>query len=330
MPIGLGGGGWVGWALESVMGTYVSPQVYIPIISEEFRYTEAKYYSPQIRQQTIVSDVQQGYYHIEGPIVMEVDPNFLPYVLYCSRHSIAKSGTGPYTYKFTPASFASAGTAATGAVPRTASVTISRNDQIFGYTGCVVGGYEATVQDGVDRVTLNMLGLAEATEAGPFTPAWVDPVLYGAATHSVYVDAAGLTPAFASPSVDHNGITITSNFNATAQNRIVRSRAATYIAFGETEAQYETELDFIDRTEYDNYVNTSLRAFRYESVHGADFATGTDGWRCTAYRSAYDAYDVNLPGMGDIIMATGVVGRMLGIAGGDAYSIEVKSAVSIT
>jgi hypothetical protein len=330
MPIGLGGGGIVGFAFETTMGTYAAPTIYVPIISESFRYTEDKYFSPQIRQQTIVSDVQQSYYHIEGDIVMEVDPNFLPYFLYASRHNITKTGAAaPFTYKFVPGSFASAGTAASGAVPRTASITIVRNGVVFGYTGCVMGGYEFTLENGVDRVTWNVLGMAEATQTLP-TATWNTPNLYGAAAHAIYVDTAGLTPTFASASVDFNGITIRSNFNATAQNRIVRNRGASYIAYGETEASYETELDFQSRTEYDNYVNTTLRAFRYESIHGTNWATATDGWRCTAYRTAYEAYEVSLGAIGDIVMATGVVGRMMAIAGGDAYAIEVMSAASIT
>jgi len=332
MPtVGLGGGGAVGVAFETTMGTYVAPTVWVPITNETFRYTEAKYYSPQIRQQTIVSDVEQGYYHIEGDIVMEVDPNFLPYFLYASRHNITKTGaSAPFTYAFTPGSFASAGTAASGAVPRTLSITIIRNNVVFGYCGCVAGGYEFTETGGIDQVTFNMLGLTEAVQTLP-TPAWIDPVLYGAATHAVYIDTAGLTPAFATANTLHNGFTFRSNFNATAQNRIVRNRGATYIAFGETQAEYDTELDFLDRTEYDNYVNTSLRAFRYQSIHGGtDLPSSTDGWQVTCYRSAYDTYQVALGAMGDLVMATGVVGRAIGIAGGSAYKVEVKSAVNIS
>jgi hypothetical protein len=330
MTIGLGGGGAVGVAFETTMGTYVAPTVWVPVLSEGLAYNEAKYYSPQIRQQTIVSDVQQGYYHVEGDLVMEVDPNFLPYFMYASRHNITKTGaSAPYTYAFTPGSFASAGTAASGAVPRTMSITIIRNGIVFGYSGCVVGQYAFTETGGVDQVTLTVLGLSEATQTLP-TPTWVAPDLFGAATHAVYIDTAGLTPTFATPDVNHNGFTFTSNFNASAQNRIVRSRAATYIAFGETDAQYDTELDFTARSEYDNYVNSTLRAFRYESIHGASWATATDGWRVTCFRSVYDTYGIALGAMGDIIFATGVVGRAIGIAGGDAYKIEVLSAANIS
>ena len=81
MPAGLGGGGSVGIAFETTMGTYVAPTVFGPILDEDFIYTESKYYSEQILQTSIVSDVNSSYYHIEVPINMEVDPPFIPYFL---------------------------------------------------------------------------------------------------------------------------------------------------------------------------------------------------------------------------------------------------------
>jgi hypothetical protein len=44
---------------------------------------------------------------------------------------------------------------------------------------------------------------------------------------------------------------------------------------------------------------------------------------------SYDAYDVGLEGMGDLVVA-GFTGRCIGIAGGKAYQINVKSPVNIT
>jgi Phage tail tube protein len=124
MPAGLGGGGSVGVAFETTMGTYVAPTTFVPILSEGLKYTEEKYYSPQIRQQTIVSDVKSGYYHAEGPINMEVDPRFIIYFLYASRHTVVKAGAGPYTYRFIPSSAGSASTATGTTTPKTLSITV--------------------------------------------------------------------------------------------------------------------------------------------------------------------------------------------------------------
>jgi hypothetical protein len=334
MPAGLGGGGWVAISLETAMGVYQPPvtagTVWVPILDESFVYTEDKYYSPQIRQQTIVSDVQQSYYHIEGDIHMEADPNFLPYFLYCSRHNITKTGAAaPFVYKFTPGSQGSVFTG-TGANARTASITVVRNGVGFGYAGCVAAGYEFTLDNGVLLVTFNMLGLSETDVGSLGTPVWVDPKLFGAASHSIFVAASAVTPTWTSNNVNFNGFTFTANFNGAAQNRVVPNRAATYISFGETEANYNTELDFIDKTEYTNYKNASTRAVKLESLRNAavDFATATEAFRIQINRTAYDSYTVPLSGMGDLIMAT-TTGRAIGIAGGSAYAIEVKTSVDI-
>jgi hypothetical protein len=336
VPAGLGGQGWMAISLETTMGTYQDPStagsVWIPILSENLHYQEDKYFSPQIRQQTIVSSVEQSYYHVEGDIRLEIDPNFMPYLYYCSRHNITKTGaSAPYTYKFALGTQGSAATG-TGANPRTASITIVRNNVGFGYFGCVFGGYELTVDNGVLIATLNTLGLGEQLPVALGTPAWVDPHLFGAAAHAVYIDASGTTPAFASTDITHNGWTFTANMNAAAQNRIQRQRSASYISYGESEISYTTELDFLARTEYDNMVNNTVRAFRFESVRGAPgttWTTATEGHRVTIRRTAYETYEVGLAGLGDLIMAA-VTGRVIGIAGADAYDIEVKSSANIT
>jgi len=326
----IGASGAVGIALESTMGTYVAPTTWVPILEESLAYTEDKYYSQQLRQQATDSDVKPSYYHIEGDIRMEVDCRFLPYFLYCSRHAITKTGAGPYTYKYTPTAVGGTSTAASGAVQRTMSITVIRNPgtDMFGYTGCTVGGYEFTIDNGVLMATLNIIGLGE--EDGSGTPAWVAPSLLGADAHTIYVDTAGTAPAFTTPTNDFNGYTFRANHNAEAQNRIRPQRSASYVKFGKTDFEIESELDFVAKSEFDNFKAASTKAFRMESLQGGavSFAAATEAVRIDANRVAYDAYDVTLPGIGDIVMA-GFTGHGLNIVGGDAYSITVKSPSNI-
>jgi hypothetical protein len=335
MPAGLGGGGYLALTFETTLGTYLDPStagtVFIPIISETLKYTETKYYSPQIRQSTMVSEVKQSYYHVEGDIVMEVDTAFLPYLLYLGRHTITKTGAGtPWLYKFVPSQAGSTSTASSGAVERTASLTVVRNGIGFGYGGCALGGYEFSIEDGVLRMTANVMGVSEATPGALGAPAWSAAKLLGANAHSVYVAASAAVPTFGAASTDFNGFSFNANFNPTPQNRIVSSRSASYVSFGETEAGYTTELDFVSKTEYDNFKNATTRAIRLESIGDAvAFASSSDAVRIQANRSAYDAYDVDLGGMGDLIMAN-VTGKVIGIAGGSPYQIEVQSTASIT
>lgn len=326
MPAGLGGGGKVGVALETVMGTYVAPTVFVPVLSENLIYREEKYYSEQIRQQTIASDVKPGYYHVEGDIEMEVDPTNHPYWLYASRHTPSVTGG---VYKFVPSSAGSASTASGATTPKTLSITVVRNDVVFGYTGCVVGSFEYSVEDGVLRCTMTVLGLAEEEQAAP-SPTWPAPDLLGADAHYVYIAASAAAPTFGAVDVNFNGFTFRANHNAEAQNRIRADRSASYISFGITEAEIESELDFLDRTDYDNFVNNAQRAIKLESLNGgATLAAATTGIRLQGNRVSYDAYDVSLEGMGDLIMAD-FTGRIIGIASGDAYEIHVKSPAIIT
>lgn len=328
MPAGLSGAGWMGFAFEATKGTFVTADTFIPILSESFKYTEDRYFSPQIRQQVMTSDVVQGYYHIEGDIEIEADVNYLPYLLFCSRHTPSFS-TG--VYSFVPSTAGSTSTAATGMVQRTASITIVRNGIGFGYSGCTLGSLGFFVDGGVLKFRATMFGEKDNVVASPPTPTWLDPSLFGASGHSVYVDASGTTPTFASPAVrDFNGFEFTANHNPSAENRLVNDRAATYIAFHETEINVTTELDFVDKTEYDNFVATTQKAFRLESLKGGStFAAATEAVRVTIYRGVYETYDLSLSGLADLIMA-GVTIRGIGLAGGDAYKIEVKSPVTIT
>lgn len=332
MPAGLSGAGFLGMAFETTKGTYVAPTTWIPILSESLKYTEERYFSPQIRQQTIVSDVKQGYYHVEGDIELEVDPAFLPYLLYCSRHTIVKSGAGPYEYKYTPSTAGSSSTAAGTTTPKTASFVIARNGEFFSYSGCVLAGFSFALDtsDAVLKMTANILGESEADQAGPFTPTWATPNLFGASAHQVYVAASAASPTFGAASTDFNGFTFTTDYGAEPQNRIINTRNAAYISYGETVANMETELDFIDRTEYDNFVATTQRAYKLESANGgATYSAGTSGVKIQVNRAVYETYDLGLSGLGDLIMA-GVTARAIGIASGDPYEIWVKSAVSIT
>lgn len=332
MAIGLGGGGAVFIAHEVTAGTFLDATtvggVWVPILSENFRYTEARYYSPQLRQQVMVSDVKQGYYHIEGEITMEVDTHFLPYFLHCSRHTITKTGAGPYVYKYVPNKTASI---VPGSGARTASITVIRNEQAFGYAGCVVTGYTFTIEDAVLRVTLNMLGMSDQADPVALgTPTWTAADLLGADAHAVFVAASAITPTFGAAATNFNGFTFEANHNGAAQNRIRKDRSASYISMGETEGTITTELDFEDKTEYNNFKATTQTAIKLESTQGAvTFAAATDGVKLQANRAVYDTYEVDLPGMGDIVMAN-VTARMVGIAGGDAYEVHVKSAANIT
>jgi len=340
MAAGLGASGYLALTFETTPGTFLPPTtagtVFVPIISEALEYSEDKYYSEAIRQQTIANDAKNSYYHAEGDIVWEVDTKFLPYFLYISRMTPAKTGAGPYVYTFTPNATASAplpGDTVTGITNRrTASITVVRNNIGFCYAGCTVGSWAFTIENGVLRATMSMMGLSEQDPGANGSPSWSAPALLGADCHQVFVAAAGTAPTYGANSTDFNGFTFTVNDNPTPQNRIRADRSASYISYGMTELTIDTELDFVSKTEYTNFRTVVKRAVKLESVQGAPtttYATATDNAvSLQAFNTVYDTYPVGLGSAGDLIMASTSM-RGLAIAGGTAYAIGVKSSASI-
>jgi hypothetical protein len=213
-------------------------------------------------------------------------------------------------------------------VQRTASITIERNGIEFGYSGCTIGNLRIWLDTGILKMGGTLIGEKDNTASGD-TPTWAAPSLFGADASAIKVGASSLTPTFAEVT-DFNGFEFEANYNASAQNRIRRDRSASYVAFGETEISLTTELDFIDKTEYNLFVATTQKAIQLESlIGGANFAAATQAFELTVYRGVYETYDLGLSGLGDLIMA-GVTMRGIGIAGGDGYKIRVKSPVTIT
>lgn len=351
----IGAAGAVFVAIEDTYGTAIDPStattptaatttrdpadgIWVPVLNESVAYTEPdRYYSEQIRQQVVHSDVKQSYYHAEGEVLQEVDARFLPYFLLASRHTVTQlDAGGRHIYVAVPSNRGTTYPGSTTA--KGMSYTAIRNDVPFMYNGLVVNQFAFTLENGIGRVTCSMLGLGEASvssptallEGGAKAPTFTDPGLFGADAHAIFVDASGTAPAFASPDATFNGYTVTINHNGEPQNRVKRDRSASYIKYGITELTFDTELDFTSKTEYNSFKNLDLKAYRFESINSgaADWAAATSGYRITFYRSNYATYEVGLSGMGDLVMAR-VTNRGLVQTGGVPYKIECISPLDL-
>lgn len=327
MPPGVGGGGYVGIAPETTFGTYVAPTLFVPILNESFGYQEDKYFSPAIRKSVVVNDVAQNYYSIGGDIDVDVDPATWVYFMYASRHTITKTGAGsPWTYTFVPSAAAAATTAAGTTTPKSLSITIVRNGVVFKYVGCVVGGFNLRVEDGVLKSNMSMVGLADTSVGGDTPPAatFTAPTIMGAGAHQVYIDTAGATPAFATASTVFNTFTANMNNNGSPRNRIVSGRGASAIVWGEGEYTITSGFDFETRGDYDNVINATAKAFRLKSSSGASNDVQLD-----VFRGIYNTYPVNLAGIGDILTADAEI-RIVNQAGAvGPYSLQVISPTSV-
>lgn len=312
MPAGIGASGALGVALEpaAAPGAWVTPAVWIPITGETLAYTEDRYFSEAIRQQTISNAVAQGPYHVEGDVNMEFDCRYVPYFLYATRHTITKTGaTAPFSYKLVPAS---GGGLPTG--NRTLSLTVVRNGVQFRYSGCQVGSFEITIDAGVTRFNATIMGTTMATSAAAITPSFSAPRLLSSISQSIAIGDNALITAVASGgtamtgatvNTSFNGFTFTVNDNPSAENRINQNRSASYIAYHITEANVTTELDFLDKVDYDHYVATDSKRLQFISgqVSGATPITQN---RVTVdvYNSVFEEYSVNLGSWSDLTMAT--------------------------
>src|SRR2546423_7258162 len=104
MAYGIGGGGFVGIALETTPNTYVAPTKYFPITSESIGYKQDTVWRRPIRQNVDNLGGVPGNVHIEGDIEMEALMDAAIYFHRIGRTSLTKTGpvTLIYTYAFTP------------------------------------------------------------------------------------------------------------------------------------------------------------------------------------------------------------------------------------
>jgi hypothetical protein len=298
---GIGASGIVGVAIEAVVGTYLAPTKFIPIMSESLTRPQATTYRRPIRNTSGLVGALPGNSHVEGDVQFEVTSDTIIYFLRAMRCTMAKTGTGPYTYVFTPSSAAVAG--------KTLSITVVRNGIVFGYVGCVVGQLTLEVTDGELMATASVVGLDEAEQTLP-TPTWPTTVPYGAGTYSLQIPTA-------SQIFDTDTFSFQVNDNADAQYRIDTTTAANYILFGESEGTLTVARDFLDRTEYDAFKALTSKSITLLASNGA-----SDRVTILAPVAIVDTYEVGLSAQGDEVRAS--IAYQLAIDGtGKHYSITV-------
>ncbi|HVI79820.1 MAG TPA: phage tail tube protein [Candidatus Acidoferrum sp.] len=308
MPPGIGAGGFIGIALETVAGTYVPPTKYFPIESEGLSYTQDVTFRRPIRQTADQIGAVLGNAHVEGDIAMEFLEDAVVYFLHCARTTVVKAGTTPnFTYTFK-------GSAA--ALPtRTMSVTIVRNGQVFGYTGVVVGSFTINIDSGMLKFSCSLQGRDEASQSVP-TPTFSTTAPFGAGTYVASVAGATIS--------DADTFTFTSDDGATAENRLATTRGAAFIHYGERTVTCAMDRDFQDRVEYDAWKALTAQAVNLTASKGTNNQVIVDV--PVGYKSEYA---INLGGQGDLLRVsnswTGVTD-----ATGNAYTVTVKTQENIT
>jgi hypothetical protein len=251
----------LGIAHETVFGTYVPPVRFFPIKSETLSHQFAHVKRRLIRGVADNLGHVIGNNHVEGDIVMELYPDVLPYFLYVSRVSIAKTGAGPFQYVTTPTHVGDS----VSLTKPSMSINVFKAGESFGFRGCVVSGWEIGVEDGIPIVTVHVVGSIESDQADP-TPAYL--------TTDVPVTTAGWSIQIpdASAILTIEDVTFSVNDNAEPQFRIGGNGAA-WIKFGEREVMASCNRDFESRAEYDAWKLTTATSVTIILTQGGKSVT---------------------------------------------------------
>jgi hypothetical protein len=308
MTLGIGAGGLMGVAFETVQGTYVAPTKYIPFLSETLEFKEMNNYRRPIRQTAGQVGVVAGDFDVEGTITMEATEDTCLYFTEISRAVGVKTGTTPnWVYTYTPTSVA--------LPPRTMSITIVRDGVVFGYTGCCVTKQTFTVNNNVLEFDVDIIALQEATQSLP-TATWPTSVPYGPGSWNVSIPNG--TQVF-----DMDTFSFSADDAGAAQYRLKSTRGAAFVAYGERTLQMTASRDFVDKTDYTAFQSVTGQKLTIAVTNGAN-----NGIQFDMMNGIKDTYQVNLSGQGDLVRASITYNSTLDSSGNE-YDIIYKTQETI-
>jgi hypothetical protein len=312
MAYGIGGGGFAGLAVESVANTYVAPTFFFPFLTESLSHKQATQWRRPIRSNVDNLGGVPGDVHTEGDIELEGLAEPLVYFHKASRATMVKTGTGPYTYTFTPNANATAGT--------TLSITIVKNGEVFGYTGCVVGSFKYTIDNGQLKATMTIRGSDEASQTLPVPTFSGQAQVFGAGDYTVEIPTA--TQVFDMDSFEWS---VEDNAEPQFRMRSGGNRGAQFMKFGERTVTLSTERDFQTRADYDAYKALTAQSITIKATK----ATGEEV-KILMPVAVKDSYEVNLGGQGDLVRGRISYQGVYDSATSKAYELAIKSLVNIT
>lgn len=284
----IGGSGSLGLAFEATLGTYVAAEKWIPIRSESLQVVEDKIYRMNIRQSVDRTGAVQGFYRVEGDISFEVTGAALLYFLYASRVTAARSGAGPYTYTFTPATVGKVTTDTTSMLARKSlSITVQRSQLPMGYSGCAVGQLAFSLDNGLLMCTASIVGMVEAAQT-VVSPSFDATVPFGPGKLTVSVPSG-------TPRADADTFTMNINDNLVADNRLNGARTPSYLHWGEREVTAGLEIDFSADVDFAAYTAQTAQTFRLLASNSA-----TDSVQIDLAAAITDSDAINLGAIGDL------------------------------
>lgn len=308
MAVAIGASGIVGIARESVSGTYLAPEFYLPVRNESINFVNEVQYTRPIMQVADQVHAVEGPQRVEGDLEMELFPDALVYLMAGTRMDLTKAGAGPYTYTYKPNANATPAS--------TLSFTVVRNGVVFGYVGCVIGSMEFTVDNGLFVGSFNVLGIGEAPQSAP-TPTWPTQEPAGADAYDIRIAAASFT------NTDNFSMSI--DDSAEAVYRLGNAQQAAFVKFGERTVEATLDMDFEDATEYTNFKNVTAQRLEFDVDWDANNYIHFDTPLATMA-----TFETGLDGQGDLVRASISYMAKYDFSTTQSFDIEISSDTNIT
>lgn len=245
--VGLNAAGCVGVAIEDTYGEYKAPTKFVPVRSETLEVMQEVIERRVIRKLAGLVGVVQGNMHVEGDVEIEVLDDTIVYFLAAARATVEKTG-GPtdFEYAFVPAH---------QALPdNSLSITVVRNDEVFGFVGCIVGNMEFSFDEGMLIATLSIVGINEAEQGTPSPIVWPDTVPFGPGNYTLEIP---ISTEVIDTDMD---MSISIEDNATPEFRLEGDHGATFARFGERALSMSLTRDFTSRADFDAFKNVTAQS----------------------------------------------------------------------
>lgn len=258
---GLNAAGIVGIGVEATYGTGVVATKFIPVRSETLETNLDIIERRVIRNLAGLVGVVKGNMHVEGEIEFEVTHDTLPWFMVAGRTNVVKTGTTPnFTYTVTP------GHSAMPLPGRSLSITVVRNGEVFRFVGCIVGGFNFSMDNGMLICSCSVVGINEATTSAP-TPVWPTTTPFGPGQYSVEIPTGTPTGAFDSVGLDSWSLEI--DDSATPEFRMRGDHGAEFARFGERSVSMSLQRDFLTRAEFDAFKLMTKQSITIEAEETA-------------------------------------------------------------
>jgi hypothetical protein len=290
-------------------GVYVAPTKFVPFMSESLTSVQSTIWRRPIRQSADIIGAVPGNFNVSGDLSLECMEDIAIYFLYASRTTITRTGSAPnFTYTVIPSP---------AAIPtRTMSITVVRNNIVFGFTGCVVSSQTFTVDNGIMMQNMSIIGRDEAVQTTP-TATWPTTVPFGAGQYSIEIPTG-------SPVLDTDTFEFTLEDNAEPQFRLqTPSRGAQFVKYGEHATTMSLERDFDTRTDFDAFKALTSQSITITASKGSNNSISL-----LAPVALKDTYEVQNSGQGDLVRAAikynGVIDGT-----GKSYQITLKTQEAV-